>query len=50
MVLCAALISVTLAWLSRPTTKTRLLCALRYFALFVVISVALGWLMYPFSH
>ena len=50
MLLCALLISVALASLAKPTTKERLTCAIRYFALFVVISLALAWLMYPFSH
>jgi len=50
MLLCAVLISVALASLAKPTTKERVTCAIRYFALFVVISVALAWLMYPFSH
>lgn len=50
MLLCAALVSVAFAWLSRPTAKERIRCAIRYFVLFVAISVALGWLMYPFSH
>lgn len=50
MLLCALLISVALASLSKATTKERLTCAIRYFALFVVLSVALAWLMYPFSH
>ncbi|MHB8540157.1 MAG: hypothetical protein ACYDCD_04330 [Candidatus Acidiferrales bacterium] len=50
MLLCAVLISVALASLGKPTMKERFTCALRYFALFVVVSVALAWLMYPFSH
>ena len=50
MLLCALLISVALASLAKPTIKERVTCAIRYSALFVVISVALAWLMYPFSH
>jgi hypothetical protein len=49
MLLCAALISISFSWLSRPTRKERLLCALRYFLYFVIVSLALAWLMYPFS-
>jgi hypothetical protein len=49
LLLCAALISVAFAWLSRPTLKERVLCALRYFLYFVLVSLALAWLMYPFS-
>ena len=50
LLLGAALISVALASLAKPTAKERFTCAIRYFALFVVISLALAWLMYPFSH
>jgi hypothetical protein len=49
MLLCAALISIAFAWLSRPTGKERLLCALRYFIYFVLVSLVLAWLMFPFS-
>ena len=49
MLLCAAVISIAFAWLSRPTRKERLFCVLRYFLYFVVISLALAWLMFPFS-
>ena len=50
LLLCALLISVALAALSQPTAGKRFSRALLYFALFMVISVAIGWLMYPFSH
>jgi hypothetical protein len=50
MLVCAGLISVALASLSQPTAAKRVSRALLYFVLFVVISVAFGWLMYPFSH
>jgi len=49
MLLCAALISVAFAALSQTTAGKRFSRALLYFVLFVVISVAIGWLMYPFS-
>jgi hypothetical protein len=50
MLLCAGLISVAFASLSRLTARKMVSRALLYFVLFVVISVAIGWLMYPFSH
>ena len=50
MLVCAGLISVAFASLSQPTVRKRFSRALLYFVLFVVISVAIGWLMYPFSH
>ncbi|HEV2297236.1 MAG TPA: hypothetical protein VGR72_01815 [Candidatus Acidoferrales bacterium] len=49
MLFCAAAISIAFAWLSRRTRKERILCALRYFLYFVVVSLALAWLMFPFS-
>ncbi len=49
MLLCAGLISVAFASLSQPTAGKRFSRALLYFVLFVVIPVAIGWLMYPFS-
>ncbi|MHB8484114.1 MAG: hypothetical protein ACYDCM_00080 [Candidatus Acidiferrales bacterium] len=50
MLLCAGLISVAFAALSQRTAGKRFSRALLYFVVFVVISVAIGWLMYPFSH
>ncbi len=50
LLLCAGLISVAFAALSQPTATKRLSRALLYFVLFAVISVAIAWLMYPFSH
>ena len=49
LLLCAALISVAFSWLSRPTRKERIAWALRYFLYFVLVSLALAWLMFPFS-
>ncbi|MGB7023633.1 MAG: hypothetical protein WBD73_07520 [Candidatus Acidiferrales bacterium] len=49
MVLCAGLISVAFASLSESTARKRFSRAVFYFAIFVVISGAIGWLMYPFS-
>ncbi|HEV2490791.1 MAG TPA: hypothetical protein VGT03_13380 [Candidatus Acidoferrales bacterium] len=49
LLVCAALISISFAWLSRPTRKERITCAIRYFLYFIVVTLALAWLMYPFS-
>lgn len=49
MLVCAGLISVAFAALSQPTAGKRFSRALLYFVLFIVISVAFGWVMYPFS-
>lgn len=49
MLLCAAFISISFAWLSRPSRKERIICAIRYFIYFIVVTLALAWLMYPFS-
>jgi hypothetical protein len=50
MLLCAGLISLAFASLSQPTARKRFSRALLYFVLFAIISVTIGWLMYPFSH
>jgi hypothetical protein len=49
MLLFALLISVALAALLRATTAERLRYASRSFALFVVVGLAIAWLLYPFS-
>ncbi len=49
MLLFALLISVVLAALLRATTKERLRYAVRSFALFVFLGLAIAWLLYPFS-
>lgn len=50
LLLCALLISIVFACVFHPTAKQRVLAALRYFLILVVFSLALAWLMYPFSH
>lgn len=50
LLLCALLISVVFSCVFHSTAKTRILAALRYFLLFVILTLALGWLMLPFSH
>jgi len=49
LVLSALLISIVFACVFHPTAKTRVLAAVRYFLILVIFSVALAWLMYPFS-
>lgn len=50
MLLFALLISAVLAAVPRATTRERLRYALRTFALFIFLSLAIAWLLYPFSH
>ena len=50
MVLFALLISVAAGSLTQRTTRERIRYAAWSFGMFLLIAVALGWLMYPFSH
>lgn len=50
LLLSALLISIVFACVFHPTAKERVLAALRYFLILVIFSMALAWLMYPFSH
>jgi NhaP-type Na+/H+ or K+/H+ antiporter len=49
MVLFAMVISVAFGFLSRRPPLERLKYILWSFALFLVIGIGIGWLMYPFS-
>ena len=49
MLLFAVLVSLALACLARRTTAGRIRYAAKSFLLFIVISVGIAWLMYPFS-
>jgi hypothetical protein len=49
MLLFAMLVSLALACLARRTTAGRIRYAAKSFLLFIVISVGIAWLMYPFS-
>jgi hypothetical protein len=49
LLLCALLISVVFACVCEPTTKQRFFAAIRYFVIFVILSLAIAWLMYPFT-
>jgi predicted membrane channel-forming protein YqfA (hemolysin III family) len=49
MLLFALLVSMALACLTQQTASNRIKYALWSFALFVVISVSVAWLMYPIS-
>lgn len=46
MVLFALLVSVVFGVLSRNTPWERLLYGAKVFAMFVVVALALGWIMY----
>jgi hypothetical protein len=45
----ALVLSVALSLLGRRTPRERLRYAIVSFAAFVLLAVAVGWLMYPFS-
>jgi hypothetical protein len=45
----AALVSAVIGMLARRTPRRRFQYALWSFALFVLVSVCVAWLMYPFS-
>lgn len=49
MLLFAALISIAVASLARRTTKRRIQYALWTFCMFIVVSIVVAWLLYPFS-
>jgi Kef-type K+ transport system membrane component KefB len=45
----ALLVSVALAFLSKRTARERLTYTVYAFLAFVLVAIALGWVMYPFS-
>lgn len=49
LLIFAALVSVAIGGLARRTAARRVRYALWSFACFVLVSVAIAWLMYPFS-
>ena len=46
----ALIVSVALGFLSRRTPKERVKYIVISFFAFVLIAIAIGWLMFPFSH
>jgi bacteriorhodopsin len=50
MSLFALLVSVALAGLTKRTAKERIKYAASCFLKFLIVAIAIGWLMYPFSH
>ncbi len=50
MSLFALLVSVALAGLTKRTAEERTKYALSCFLKFLAVAIAIGWLMYPFSH
>jgi uncharacterized membrane protein len=48
LVVFALVISVAFALLSKQTTKERIRYLVWSFLAFVLVAVAIGWLMYPF--
>jgi hypothetical protein len=49
LLIFAALVSIAIGFLARHTAARRVRYALWSFALFVLVSIAVAWLMYPFS-
>ncbi len=49
MLVFALLVSIGLAFLSKRTARERLTYTIYAFLAFVLVAIALGWLMYPFS-
>jgi Kef-type K+ transport system membrane component KefB len=45
----ALLVSVALAFLSKRTARERFTYTIYAFLAFVLVAIALGWVMYPFS-
>ncbi len=50
MLLFAFVISVAFAFLTKRRLGERIRYALWAFLAFLIVGVAIGWLMYPFSH
>jgi hypothetical protein len=50
MCLFALLVSVALAGLTKRTASERVKYAASCFLKFLAVGIAIGWLMYPFSH
>jgi putative Mn2+ efflux pump MntP len=48
MALFAFLVSVVFGTLYKETPREKVLYGIKSFVLFIVIAVALGWIMYPF--
>jgi len=49
MLLFAALISIAVGSLARRTAANRIRYALWTFALFLLVSIGIAWILYPFS-
>lgn len=49
MLLFAALVSIAVGSLARRTAANRIRYALWTFALFLIVSIAIAWVLYPFS-
>lgn len=50
MTLFAFLVSVVFATLNKETVREKVLYGIKCFVLFIVIAIALGWIMYPFPY
>jgi heme A synthase len=50
MTLFAFLVSVVFATLNKETPRQKVLYGTKCFVVFMIVAIALGWLMYPFPH
>lgn len=50
MLVFALAVSVAFAFLSKRTSAERVRYTLFAFLAFMLVAIAIGWLMYPFSH
>jgi hypothetical protein len=48
MTIFAFLVSVVFATINRETPREKVLYGIKCFALFMIVAIALGWIMYPF--
>lgn len=50
MALFAFIVAVSFAFLGRRRLRSRIRYTVWAFVAFILVAVAVGWLMYPFSH
>lgn|GEM_PF-634350 len=50
LLVCALAIAIVLACVLHSGVKQRTIAAIEYFVLLVLVSIGIGWLMFPISH